>query len=152
MLPKISTNLYYIRYMYLVISTLPHFCSILPLVKYYKTHTFEYINIIFLSTLSSILYHTYEESNTTITHMDYICSGLWFIYDIHMGYTYTHTKILYKIILLNTISFIINIQIPYNLYYPLNHSLWHLINAYKCYHVSNYIKIGLRPTNISNRH
>jgi hypothetical protein len=134
--------------MYLVISTLPHFCSILPLVKYYKSHTFEYINIIFLSTLSSIVYHTYEESNTTITNIDYTCAGLWFIYDIHMGYTYTNT--LYQIVLLNTLSFIINIQIPYNLYYPLNHSVWHLINAYKCYHVSNYIKFGLKSKILDN--
>jgi hypothetical protein len=136
--------------MYLVISTLPHFCSILPLVKYYKSHTFEYINIIFLSTLSSIVYHTYEESNATITNIDYLCAGLWLICDIYMGYIYTNTKILYNIVLLNTISFIINIQIPYNLYYTLNHSLWHLINAYKSYHVSNYISIGLKSKILDN--
>jgi hypothetical protein len=136
--------------MYLVISTLPHFCSILPLVKYYKSHTFEYINIIFLSTLSSIVYHTYEESNTTITNIDYTCAGLWFIYDIHMGYTHTNTITLYNIVLLNTLSFIINIQIPYNLYYPLNHSLWHLINAYKSYCVSNYIRFGLKSKILDN--
>jgi hypothetical protein len=136
--------------MYLVISTLPHFCSILPLIKYYKSHTFEYISIIILSTLSSIVYHTYQESTTIITNIDYGCAGLWFICDIYMGYTYTNTIILYKIVLLNTISFIINIQIPYNVYYPLNHSLWHLINAYKCYHVSSYIDIGLKSKILDN--
>lgn len=129
--------------MYLIISTLPHLFSILPLIKYYKSDTFGYINIIFLSTLYSILYHTYEESNYIINMIDYFCAGLWFIYDIYMGYTYTSKKILLNILLLNTMSYFINIQIPYNLYYPLNHSLWHFINAYKCYCVSNYISIGI---------
>lgn len=129
--------------MYLVISTIPHFCSILPLIKYYKTYTFGYINIILLSTVFSILYHTYEESNYTINNIDFFCAGLWVLYDIYMGYTYTNKKILFKIILLNSVSFIIYIQIPYDLYYPLNHSLWHFINAYKCYYVSKYIGIRL---------
>jgi hypothetical protein len=132
--------------MYLVISTIPHFCSILPLIKYYKTYTFGYINIILLSTVFSILYHTYEESNYTINNIDFFCAGLWGLYDIYMGYTYTNKKILFKIILLNSVSFIIYIQIPYDLYYTLNHSLWHFINAYKCYYVSKYI--GIRLNNL----
>ena len=129
--------------MYLVISTLPHFCSILPLVKYYKTHTFRYINVILLSTVFSILYHTFEESNNTITNIDYFCAGLWLGYDMYMGFTYTDRKTMVKIMFVNTLSFLINILIPYNAYYPLNHSLWHLLNAYKCYYVSTLIRIGL---------
>ena len=127
--------------MYLIISTIPHFCSILPLVKYYKTETFGYINIISLSTIFSILYHIYDESNYIISIIDYFCAGLWFIYDIYMSYTYTNKKTLLFILLLNTGSFFINIQIPYNLYYSINHSVWHFINAYKCYCVSNFISI-----------
>lgn len=60
-----------------------------------------------------------------------------------MGYTYTNKKTLVKIVLLNSVSFIIHIHISYNLYYILNHSLWHFINAYKCYYVSKYIGIRL---------
>jgi hypothetical protein len=129
--------------MYLVISTIPHFCSILPVIKYYRTYTFAYIHIIVISTVFSILYHIYEESNYTINTIDYSFACLWFVYDIWMGYIYTNKKILCKIILLNTVSFIIHIQIPYNLYYILNHSLWHFINAYKSYYVSNYIGMSL---------
>lgn len=129
--------------MYLVISTIPHFCSILPVIKYYKTYTFGYINIILLSTFLSILYHIYEESNNTINCIDYFCASLWVIYDIYMGYTYTNKKILFKILLVNTASFFINTQIPYNLYYPLNHSIWHFINAYKSYYVSTYINLSI---------
>jgi hypothetical protein len=140
--------------MYLVISTIPHFFSILPLIKYYNKYTFGYINIIILSTTLSILYHTYDESNKIINFFDYCCAGVWFLYDLHMGYKYTNglcenqkmlshnntnKKILYKIILSNSISFFLNNQITHNTYYQLNHSLWHLINAYKCFYVSNII-------------
>jgi hypothetical protein len=129
--------------MYLVISTLPHICSIFPLIKYYKTYTFGYINIILLSTLLSVLYHTFEESNYTLTAIDYLCAGLWVVYDIFMGYTYTNRKTTQKIILVNSASFLINILIPYNIYYPLNHSVWHLLNASKCYYVSSHISSGI---------
>jgi hypothetical protein len=129
--------------MYVVISTIPHFCSILPLIKYYKTHTLGYINIILLSTVFSILYHTYEESNYTINIIDYFFAVLWVVYDLYMGYIYTTNKIVCVIVFVNTMSFFINIQIPYNVYYPLYHSLWHLINAYKCYYVSKLISIHI---------
>lgn len=129
--------------MYLVISTIPHFCSILPLIKYYKTYTFGYINIILLSTIFSILYHIYEESNYTINIIDYFCAGLWVIYDMYMGYTYTNRNTIFKFIVVNTISFCINIQIPHHVHFSFYHSLWHLINAYKCYYVSNLISCGI---------
>ena len=130
--------------MYLVISTISHFCSILPIIKYYKTYTFGYVNIIILSTIFSILYHIYNESNNIINNIDYLCASIWIVYDIYMSYTYTNKKIIFKILLVNTISFFINIHIPYNLYYQINHSLWHFINAYKSYYVSYNISIGIK--------
>ena len=129
---------------------MPHFCSILPLIKYYKTYTFGYIHVIFISTILSMLYHIYEESNYTITYIDYSCAGLWGIYDIYMSYTYTNKTIIIKILLANTVSFILNIQIPNNEYYQINHSLWHFINAYKSYYVSKHIGVCLnrRPCSL----
>ena len=129
--------------MYLVISTIPHFCSILPLIKYYKIYTFGYINIILLSTIYSILYHIYEEKNYNINIIDYFCAGVWFVYDIYSGYTYTNKITILKILLVNTMSFFINIHIPHNIHYELNHSIWHCINAYKCYYISKHIRIGI---------
>jgi hypothetical protein len=129
--------------MYLVISTIPHFFSILPLIKYYKIYTFGYINIILLSTIYSILYHIYEEKNYNINIMDYFCAAVWFVYDIYSGYTYTNKITILKILLVNTMSFFINIHIPHNVYYQLNHSIWHCINAYKCYYISKHIRIGI---------
>jgi hypothetical protein len=78
--------------MYLVISTIPHFYSILPLIKYYKTYTFGYINIILISTVFSILYHIYEESNYIINIIDFFCTGLWVLYDIYIWDILIQTK------------------------------------------------------------
>jgi len=130
-----------ILYTMLIISTTPHFYSILPLIKYYK-QVYGYITIIIVSTIFSILYHLYEESNNIITLIDYLCAGTWVLYDIYMAYT--DKQILVKVLLANAGVFVINICIPYNLYYQLNHSLWHCINAYKCFYVSNLISIGLK--------
>ena len=90
-----------------------------------------YINIISLSTIFSILYHIYKESNFTINFLDYFFAGLWFIYDIYMGYSYTNKKTIFKILLVNMLSFFINIQIPHNKYYKLTHSIWHCIDKTK---------------------
>jgi len=129
--------------MILVITTLPHFYSILPLIKYYKHYTGGYVNIIVLSTVSSILYHMFEESNRIINAIDYLFAGIWFLYDLYMGYTYTNKRVLSKIFIGNTIVFIINIYTIKNVSYELNHSLWHLINSYKCIYVSNHINKAL---------
>ncbi len=130
--------------MYLVVSTIPHFCSILPVIKYYKSYTFGYTNTILLSTLFSILYHTYDESNDIINRIDYFSAGVWAAYDIYMGFTYASRQTILKILLANAMTFFINIEIPCNEYYEINHSLWHLINAYKCYYVSHVIALAIK--------
>ena len=136
--------------MYLVITSVAHIFSILPIIKYYNIYTAGYINTIILSTISSILYHIYDESNRIINILDYLFALIWFLYDVYIGYTYT--TILFNIILVNAISFTINMYTPYNKYYELNHSIWHILNACKCFYVSNCINIHItnmiRPTNI----
>ena len=133
--------------LFLVISTIPHLFSILPLIKYYTKYTKHYINIILLSTTFSILYHAFDESNIIINFFDYFFACIWFLYDLYMGYTYTNKKTLLQILIANILVFLINIMIPYNLSYQLNHSLWHLINASKCFYVSNLISINLATLN-----
>jgi hypothetical protein len=105
-----------------VLSTLPHFLSILPIL-----YNVEYICIILLSTLLSIIYHI-DETDHVIMVYDYGIAFVWFLYDIYMGY---HTPYLYTIITLNGISFIMNKCIY--------HSAWHIINASKCYYVSSLL-------------
>jgi len=129
--------------MYLILTTVPHIFSVLPVIKYYKSFTFGYCNVIVLSTTSSMLYHLYDESNKYITLADYGFAGVWFLYDIYMGYKYTSKKKILKILLANVISFTINIKIQNDINYNMYHSMWHIKNSLKCLYVSNIINTGL---------
>lgn len=131
-----------IRQSILIISTLPHLFSILPLTKYYS-QTFDYINIILISILFSALYHLYDESNQYITILDYIFAGIWFFYDCKMAIQYTNDINTLTIVYSNCFCFFIHSYIPYNESYVLYHSAWHCLNAYKAYYVSNLIQLSL---------
>jgi len=115
----------------LIISTLPHFLSVLPVLPYYNICTFGYCNIILLSSSLSVLYHLYE-SNRIIYVLDYTMACIWFLYDIYMGYHYAP----YQIIVVNLASGILH----YYLRSRVQHSIWHLINATKCIYVSILIQ------------
>lgn len=127
--------------MYLIISTLPHFLSIIPIKKYYRSSAFSYINIIILSSTFSILYHYYEQSNTFINVLDYFFAMLWVIYDIKLTYK---TPLIYKVLFANCAMFLINIKIEYDTNYSLLHSLWHLLNAGKCFYISMLLAINFK--------
>lgn len=128
------------RPMYVVVSTLPHIFSILPLLKKrQEKSTLGYIYIISLSTLCSILYHMFNETNKIATIADYSFAFLWFLYDIYMGYIYKGPAkyVLTKILAGNATVFLIYLVIPYNKSYKIFHSLWHIINACKSFYISN---------------
>lgn len=128
------------RPMYVVVSTLPHIFSILPLLKNrQEKSTLGYIYIISLSTLCSILYHMFNETNKIATIADYSFAFLWFLYDIYMGYIYKGPAkyVLTKILAGNATVFLIYLVIPYNKSYKIFHSLWHIINACKSFYISN---------------
>ena len=101
------------------LTTLPHLLSIIPV------KDTSYRSIIVLSTTLSVLYH-YDESNIIINYIDHIIAFIWFLYDVYWAYKYT-----YKIIIVNVLSFV--------LYMSLDHNIWHLINASKCYYVSKQL-------------
>lgn len=125
----------------LIISTLPHYISIYPVYVYYTTDRFicTYINIIAISTTFSVLYHFYNESNAIITGIDYYMVFVWFLYDLTAG---TRVKKLSRFLLVNAVILFININVPYNKNYIVFHSLWHCLSAYKCYYVSNQIRLS----------
>jgi hypothetical protein len=132
--------------MYLVLSTLFHFCSILPIIKYYKKYTFGYVNVIIISTLFSVLYHLTEESNLIITILDYVMAFVWFLCDMYIGYIgyiYSNKIVICKIITSNTLTFIIHTQISYDSNYKINHSIWHFFNSCKCFYVSSILDITI---------
>lgn len=121
----------------LILTTVPHFFSILPLVKYYRNYFF-YINTIIVSTTLSILYHYYEESNVMVTILDYFFAFLWFVYDMYLACKYK-PSMFYTVILSNGSILLIHSIIPYT-GYVYTHSIWHLLSAYKCFYISSHIK------------
>jgi hypothetical protein len=119
----------------LILSTLPHFYSILPLVCNYERFA-GYIHVVILSTTLSVFYHT-DESNLWIAGFDYFMALIWFLYDLRMGWPRIYY--LFKIVKANLISFIIfHITLKTD-QYVLHHSLWHLCNAAKCYYVATLL-------------
>jgi len=120
---------------WLVLSTLPHFYCILPLLCNYERFT-GYIHIVVLSTTLSVLYHT-DESNRWIAGLDHGMALIWFFYDVGLGWDRRYA--LYRIIHANLISFIVHYGILQDDKYVLYHSLWHLFNAAKCYYVATLL-------------
>ena len=59
------------------------------------------------------------------------------LYDLKIGWVYKN--ILFKILYMNGIIFLMNINISNNNYYKLIHSIWHLLSAYKCFYISTLI-------------
>jgi hypothetical protein len=121
----------------LIISTLPHYLAIYPVVSVYKTYTSEYIHTILVSSTLSILYHAYEESNPIVTVLDYCAAFVWIAYDIKLS---IDTKKWNQILFLNGLICILNLSVIYTKNYVLFHSLWHLLSAAKCFYVSTLIK------------
>ena len=119
---------------WLVLSTLPHFLSILPVLDQPR-----YASVIFLSTTLSILYHANKESNAWINRLDHIVATIWFLYDIQLG---LHYSVLGHVLEANLVSFLLHMGLsrPYYL-----HNLWHFVNAYKCWYVSSLLKSTLHP-------
>lgn len=114
----------------LMISTLPHFLSVIPLLHNPNFIRFGYISVIVASSTFSILYHINEESQIIAT-IDYLLAFIWFAYDIKLGYRFRQ-----QFFVLNGLVFLMNILIPYNKYYVTIHSIWHIISALKCLYIS----------------
>ena len=114
----------------LVLSTLPHLLCILPLLQ--VKHA-EYIRIVLVSTTFSTMYHAHKESHPMINALDYTMAFIWFLYDA----SYWDAQILAA----NIGSFLAHIAVPLDASYPFYHSIWHLLNAWKCYYVS--LRIGV---------
>jgi hypothetical protein len=118
--------------MYLILSTLLHLLSAIPLLPY--AAAYGYIEVICVSTTMSIIYHL-DESNRVIAFLDYSYAFIWFLYDIYMTYS---TPFLYQIILVNGCSCMIHAYPATN--YNRFHTIWHIINATKCIYVSLLLK------------
>lgn len=119
----------------LVVTTLPHYLSALPLLPDYYYVTYEYVNTILIASTLSVLYHLFNES-FIVAIPDYIAAFIWLLYDLHFGY-YFVPESFKTIIVLNSLVLVSNWCITKsNPHYEAFHSIWHLLSAAKCYYVS----------------
>ena len=137
----------------LILSTLPHYLSVLPLLPDYyyvtddsgagisksatasSTVTYEYVNTILIASTLSVFYHLSNES-LLVAIPDYIAAFIWLLYDLYFGWYFVpqHFK---KIVLLNSLVVALNWSITKsNPNYETLHSVWHICSAAKCYYVS----------------
>jgi len=114
-----------------ILSTLPHVLCIVPLLA---TSCTSYIRVVLISTFMSVLYHAYNESHPVINAVDYTMAVIWFLYDA----SYWDARILVA----NAGSFLAHWCAGASY-----HSMWHLLNALKCYYVSTRIRYKLERVN-----
>lgn len=124
--------------MLLVLSTLPHYLAICPL--FYVTSStkkdkYNYMSLIIISASLSVLYHFSGES-IYFAIPDYSFAALWCFYDLLLSFQNKNN--FYLILFLNLFIFILNIRVV-SLNYEMDHSVWHLFSAAKCFWVSRMI-------------
>lgn len=117
----------------LVLSTLPHYLAMYPL--FFTKDRYNYKIIIFISVNLSVLYHLSGES-IYLAIPDYSFAGLWCFYDLLLSFQ--NKNKLYLILFLNLFIFILN-NCVISLNYEVDHSIWHLLSAAKCFWVSRII-------------
>jgi len=113
----------------LVLSTLPHYYAVIPVYHKYPV----YASIIVTSTTLSVVYHIYRETGIVV-YLDYLMAFIWFLYDLKLA-----KEKLPEIITANILIFYVNVIIPYDDFYCVSHSIWHLLSALKAYYVSDLI-------------
>ncbi len=130
--------------MELILTTLPHYLSVIPLMRFYNDRAYEYVNTIVAASTLSILYHYYDEA-LLIGIIDYTAAFLWLLYDLYFGYFYNAGA--KKVICANLAILLLNWSIrKSNPHYVILHSIWHLLSAAKCYYVSSLAAAAIRAT------
>lgn len=122
--------------MALILTTLPHYLSALPLWQFYDDITYEYVNTIVAGSTLSILYH-YTNESFIVAVVDYTAAFIWLLYDLYFGWFYGNKESALKVIAANSVILVLNWSITKsNPRYEMLHSLWHLASAAKCYYVA----------------
>jgi hypothetical protein len=111
----------------LVLSTIPHYLSIIPLISQYKRYN-QYIAVICISTTLSALWHYKSEPRGIILYADYLFASIWAAIEAYY---------IKESIILNAAILYMNININKdNRYYIIQHSAWHLLNATKAFYIA----------------
>jgi hypothetical protein len=122
----------------LILSTLPHYLAIYPLVfvtPTCKKDIYNYKSVIIISVSLSVLYHFSGES-VYFAVPDYCFAFIWCFYDLLLSVQ--NKNKFYLILFLNLFIFYLNLSMD-QLNYKMDHSAWHLLSAAKCIWVSRMI-------------
>uniref|UniRef100_A0A6C0DHR8 Uncharacterized protein n=1 Tax=viral metagenome TaxID=1070528 RepID=A0A6C0DHR8_9ZZZZ len=117
---------------WLVVSTLPHYLSVLPLLLSYPD-TAPYIYIVWMSTTLSVLWHLHGEPLNYLYYLDYLGATVWTGYELYASTG--NLSMTAEVAVLNLIVFLLNMN-PGSDHYHVYHSLWHLMSAAKCFYVA----------------
>lgn len=117
----------------LVLSTLAHYLAIYPL--FYVKDKYNYKSLIIISVNLSVMYHLSGES-IYFAIPDYLFAGLWCFYDLLLSVQNKNN--FYLILFLNLFIFYLNLSVD-QMNYEMDHSVWHLFSAAKCFWVSRMI-------------
>ncbi len=117
-------------------TTLLHFAGL------YWSPTPTYSIILSASTATSFAWHLTNEKNTALTFLDYSFAGIWFMYDMYLGYPVY--EIQRRVWYANYCIFILNISVEYfthadRLKYSTWHSVWHILSAIKVFYVAHLL-------------
>ena len=113
---------------WLVITTLPHFLTLLV------SPTPFYSLIVFSSSSLSVLWHFKNEgANSTLGILDHLLAGLWFVADF---YYFTFTSNFALMFAANSFVFLLNLLVSkldrLNIIpYSIGHSVWHIVSSAK---------------------
>jgi len=115
-----------------VLSTLPHYVSIIPL---YPHDMYEYKTAIIVSSTISVVWHLYGEPQNIILGLDYVAACYWAFCELQYG----QDNETVKIFLLNILVLLLNRGVEFTDNYALYHSMWHLVSAAKCFYIATII-------------
>ena len=121
------------------LSTITHYASIIPIMKYTKNDIllYRYRNIIFLSSSASVIWHSYNEPSNILFYIDYSGAIIWFIFDLLFAIKSKNKITIVKFLLLNFIILVSNLLIDKKSNnYNILHSAWHILSSLKCYYIS----------------
>jgi hypothetical protein len=122
----------------LILSTLPHYLAVYPLLfvrPHSKKDIYNYKILILMSVNLSVLYHLSGES-VYIAVPDYYLAFIWCLYDLFLSAQ--NKNKFYLILFLNLFIFYLNLSVD-QMNYEIDHSVWHLLSAAKCVWVSRMI-------------
>lgn len=124
----------------LVLTTLPHFLTLLVPLNCEGPLYAPYPWFVLMSTCLSVLWHL-DAERRRFCSLDILFAGLWGTYDILLSTTSGNLNILFMVGFLNfsicVLSHLIHKNQPS---YVWNHSIWHLLSATKCIAVAQLLQ------------